>query len=915
MPANATFGELLRSLREGQGLTQQALGDRVGCSAITIRKLEGGERRPSVQMAELLAQRLGVPPADRTAFLETARAAPVPPRRQRTLSNLPAETSPLVGRASDLEAVQAGLREPGRQLLTITGPAGVGKTTLALAVGHACLGEFSDGVWFVPLATLADDQLVLSAIGETVGVRRRAHDQASSAAALTALLRKRKLLLILDNFEHVLAAGPSLPPVLAQCPGVRVLVTSRETTHLAMERRHHLAPLTFPGRGEPVGAEASYSAVDLFVACAKSAQPSFTLTSANAAVIGALCSRLDGLPLAIELVAPRVRILSPQQLLDRLTEDSGTLPIDMIANHASGLLGERHNALEDAMAWSYGLLSPTEKKIFRRLGVFTGTWSVESAEAVCQGGVSSPVEVWNALASLIDKSLVHQSEDEHGVRFSLLETVRDYARLELSREGETERVCGQHADHFLALAESASAQWMGAEEETWYRRLEFDLDNLRAALEWMITSGDGLGAARLTVALHRFWQVRGAFLEGHRWLTRVLAMDGSGAGQGPLRIPLEDAAGLMTLELGLPQVSEAHYRNALELSRARGDPLWTARTLSNLGRLAVHQHDPEGAEASLRESLAIFEELGDYKGTLVAQTNLSLVEADLGKFDQSAARMLNCLEGWRSIGWSTGVAVALTYLGAVQCAMGEYQAGNASLEEALDISRGIEAPQREVDVLTQLGIAALHQARFDDAKAHLDRAVMLSQELGTRWGVVEALSARALLEVLLEDESSEAHALAAEAMAREVGDRLAVAVCLHVQARAALQRSDASAAARRIGQSLRQHTDIQDAAGLLLVIETTAELASVRDDPESAARLLGSTHALRLALGIPRPPVFDERLRSMASATEAALGKSGFEAAWTAGGLLATEEAVALAEAIAASVLGSPDPSPAELAR
>lgn len=909
MPANATFGELLRAFRERQGLTQQALGDRVGCSAITIRKLEGGERRPSVQMAELLAQRLGVPPADRPAFLELARAAPAPQRKHRGITNLPDETSPLIGRAEAIEAVLADLRQPGTQLLTSTGPAGVGKTSLALAVGRASLSEFPDGVWFVPLASLADDQLVLSAIGETVGVRRRAHDQASSAAALTSFLRKRRLLLILDNFEHVLAAGPFLPPILAQCPGVKVLITSRETTHLAMERLHPLPPLTFPGPREEVGAKAAYSAVDLFVACAKSAQPSFSLTSANAAAIGALCSRLDGLPLAIELVAPRVRILSPQQLLDRLNGDSGALPIDVIADHGGGDHDERHSALESAMAWSYGLLSPTEKKIFRRLGVFTGTWSVESAEAICQGGVSSSVEVWNALASLIDKSLVHQSEDDSGVRFTLLETVRDYARLELGREGETERVCGQHADHFLALAEKASAQWMGAEEETWYRRLEVDLDNLRAALEWMITTGDGLGAARLAVALHRFWQVRAAFLEGHRWLTRVLSMDHTGAGRDLLRIQLEDAAGLMTLELGMPRESEAHYGNALELSRAQGDRLWTARTLSNLGRLAVHQRDSDRAEAALRESLASFEELEDRKGVLVAQTNLSLVEADLGNFDQSAARMLGCMEGWRSIGWSTGIAVALTYLGAVQCAMGDYRAGNASLEEALAITRSIEAPQREIDVLTQLGIAGLHQARFDDAKAHLDRAVALSQELGTRWGEVEALSARALLEVLLGDESAEAHALSAEALAREVGDRLAVAVCLHVQGRAALRRGDMNAAARRLGQGLRQHAEIRHPAGMLHIIETTAELALANDDSGSAARLLGSTKALRRAMRIPLPPVYEERLRLIASATEAGLGKTNFEAAWNAGGLVGIEEAVALAEAILAPVMATSHPS------
>jgi predicted ATPase/DNA-binding XRE family transcriptional regulator len=911
MPRVITFGERLRSLREQQGLTQQALGDQVGCSVITIRKLEAGERRPSVQMAELLARRLGVSSEELPSLLALARATPALPRRPRRLTNLPDETSPLIGRTREVEAVLTELRRPETQLLTITGPAGVGKTSLALAVGRTSLVDYPDGVWFIPLASLVDEQLVLSSISEAVGLRRQAHDQESSAAALTGFLRRRRLLLILDNFEHVLGAGPSLPPILAQCPGVRALITSRERTHLAMERLHRLTPLTFPGQGEGFEATDTYSAVNMFVACAQSAQPGFTLTPANATAIGALCSRLDGLPLAIELVAPRVRILSPHQLLERLTSESGRLQIEMIAHHGRPDHPERHSALEKAMAWSYGLLSPSEKAVFRRLGVFPGTWSVESTEAVCAGAVASPVDVWNALASLIDKSLVHQREDEDGVRFSLLETVRDYALLELGRAGEGEGIRSQHADHFLDLAVKAGAQWMGAEEETWYRRLEVELANLRAALDWMITSGDAVSAARMAIALHRFWQVRGAFLEGHRWLTRILATEPGGASQGPLQIQLEDAAGLMTLELGLPHQSQAHYARALALSRSQDDRQWTAWSLSNLGRLAVHQREPERAEASLRESLAIFEDLGDRKGILVAQTNLSLLEADLGKLDQSARRMQTCLEGWRSIGWSTGIAVALTYLGAALCAMGDYETGNANLEEALAITRAIEAPQREVDVLTNLGIAALHQARFGPAREFLDRAVSLSQELGSRWAEVEALTARCLLEHLQGDAGSEEHAVAAEALAREVGDRLCVAVCLHVQGRAALRRGDLNAAARRIGQSLRQHAEIRDLTGMLLVIETAAELALANQGLEQAARLLGRAHALRAALGIPLPPVYHGQLLSIVSGAKTRLSKSDLETAWTAGGPVTIEETLALTDTYLASMTGRHEGAPA----
>jgi tetratricopeptide (TPR) repeat protein len=386
-------------------------------------------------------------------------------------------------------------------------------------------------------------------------------------------------------------------------------------------------------------------------------------------------------------------------------------------------------------------------------------------------------------------------------------------------------------------------------------------------------------------------------------------MDPGDAAQGSLRIQLEDAAGLMTLELGMPRLSEAHYNNALALGRAQGDRLWTARSLSNLGRLAIHERDPLRAQAAIEESLAIFEELGDRRGVLVATTNMSLVEADLGNLRQSATRMQACVDGWRSMGWNVGIAVALTYLGAVQCAMGDYKAGNASLQEALAITRTIDAPQREVDALINLGIAALHQGRLVLAGKHLDRALALSQELGTRWSEIEAIAARSLLAEITGEAGAEDDARAAEAAARAIGDRLSVAVCLHVLGRAALRRGDLGAAATHIAEGLRQHVEIHNPAGVLLLIETAAELAAVNGDPETAARLFAGADGLRSTLEIPRAPVYHQPTRQAVTIARRRLGKPSFETGWKAGRSLTIDDAAALADRYLASVTGTNDPS------
>jgi len=496
------FGDLLRQLRNAAGLTQEDLAERAGLSSDTISLLERGEhRRPHRYTMQSLAEALGLSQRNRVRFETAARMPTVRAGAPRARpANLSLQLTPFIGREREVEEVKQRLLHPDVRLLTLTGPGGVGKTRLGLEVARQVMDQFEEGVCFVALAPISDPVLVPSAIAQALQIKQGAGQ--SVAEALEQYLRERQQLLLLDNFERLLEAGPPLARLLSDCPRLKVLVTSRGVLRLQGEHKYEVPTLTLPPAGyRPYLEVDRYEGIHLFAERARAARSEFRITTKNAPAVIELCRRLDGLPLAIELAAARVSLLPPEAMLARLGNKLALL------TGGARDLPDRQRTLRATLDWSYGLLNE-ERLLFARLAVFVGGWTLEGSEAVCD--VGDEVAVLQQISALVDKSLVQQRGSiQHEPRFTMLETVREYALERLEESGELERLRRRHASYFLELAEEEERASRGPLQRAWLDRLETEHDNLRASLEWSLTSqGDTELGLQLTGALSQFWYVR-----------------------------------------------------------------------------------------------------------------------------------------------------------------------------------------------------------------------------------------------------------------------------------------------------------------------------------------------------------------------------------------------------------------------
>jgi predicted ATPase/DNA-binding XRE family transcriptional regulator len=681
----SSFGALLRRYRESAGLTQEALAQRAGLSVRGISDLERGLRQaPRRDTVNLLAEALDLPMRQRALLSAAARpmtqGVRPPGDAASTPHNLPAQLTPLLGREREAQQAAELLGRANVRLLTLTGPGGVGKTRLALALAEGMLGHFEDGVYLAPLASLRDPALALESVADAVGLRVAPGQPL--AGQLHSLLRDRQTLLVFDNFEHVLAAAPQVAALLAACPQLKALVTSREPLKLSGEHELPVAPL------------AEDAAVQLFVERAQAARPDFTATLADQPLIASICQRVDRLPLAIELAASWVRVLPLAALLDRLERR-----LEVLSDGRRDA-PERQRTLRDAIAWSADLLPPPEQRLFRRLAVFVGGCALEAAETVCGAAANAENaengetgETLNGLARLVEKNLLRVETLPEGTRFTMLETIREYAHEQLALSGEAETLERRHAEYFARL--TAQLGWIGDDQDARDRRLERELPNARAALTWATQRREPEIGLKLATPLGRWWYSRGAFDEGEGWLRTLLALDTQpGVRRAPPHLRVSALYALILFALDRHQYAEAEAlaQEGLALARQHGDAARAGNMLAELGHVAEARGDLDAAMTYFEQGLAHYRQGGE--GGAIGRTMSSLGNLARAKGDYARAHdYLGQALAWaRARNFGFAIASALVSLGHVACEQADYAQATALYRESLTLYQTLRNP-------------------------------------------------------------------------------------------------------------------------------------------------------------------------------------------------------------------------------
>jgi predicted ATPase/DNA-binding SARP family transcriptional activator len=696
-----------------------------------------------------------------------------PPLRspQVPKSNLPVALTNLIGREREQAAVQALVASS--RLLTLVGAGGVGKTRLALAVADELVDQEPDGMWLVELAPLADPALVPGAVAQALALREE--PGRPILATLIDHLKDKRLLLVLDNCEHLVAACAALcAATLRSCPGLRILVTSREALGVAGEILWPVPPLTQPAAGAEARPEelGQVAAVALFVVRAQAVRPGFALTAANAGTVAQICRRLDGLPLAIELAAARLQALAIEEMAARLDNRFRLL------RRGDRTALPRHQSLQAVLDWSWDLLGAQEQALLRRLAVFAGGCTLSAAETVCADEALEADELLELLAGLVGKSLVGLHEAEHGARYGLLETVRQYAAMRLLDVGEDAAVRRRHLIWCVALAGEAASRLGGPDEGHWLDRLEPEHDNLRTALDWSLAVREHEEGMRLAAALGEFWRRRGHLSEGRRHLEALLEVGRDVS--LPTRARALHGAGILAYEQGDYAQARERYEEALEHYRARGDGRNIAAVLSSLGSVARAACDGRSARSCFEESLALFRELGDTGGAGRALGNLGSLALQDGDYGEARARFEECLALFRQCSDQRGLAIAVNNLGLVAFAQGDLAQACVWLEESLLLARAQGSPLAIALATSNLGEVVAAQGDAARARAYHVESLTLWHRLGTKGriaGSLEGLARLSALEHAVHDDEEVLLAArlcgAAEALRDAVGAPLA----------------------------------------------------------------------------------------------------------------------------------------------
>jgi predicted ATPase/transcriptional regulator with XRE-family HTH domain len=759
MEATITFGQLVKQRRKALSMTRVELAKLVSCSTVMITKIEGDERQPSIQIARLLARYLKISPKERSTFLNLARPnlsneqidEIVSPYSQSLYKStrlremkLRTPLTPLIGRAQEVAAICTLLLNPDIRLVTLTGTGGIGKTRLSLQVATELKGQFFHGCWFISLAALEESDLVIPTIARSLGIKE-AQAQALDEALMN-YLADTDILLVLDNFEQVSAAAEKVADLLAFAPRLKILATSRTVLHLSGEYEFVVPPLKFIDlRNSPPGEELMTSpAMALFVQRAQAVQANFTLNPENIRTVAKICSHLDGLPLAIELAASRIKFLTPAEVLARLEEPSpegGQL--DILAGGARDLPA-RQKTMRQTIDWSYNLLKEGEQSLFRHLAVFVGGCSPEAATAVCGNmttdimPLSLPAPAQHGLAdklgSLVEQSMLwHINTTEGEQRFGMIEALREYAlERQVARSKEWRTLRHRHASYFMVLAETAEPSFEGIGQEASLDQLETEHDNLLAALAWCYASeGEAEIGLRLAGALWQFWLIRGYVNEGRVWIARLLERANSVSEL--TRARALNGAGFLNWVWGDFELAKVLLDEALSIFQELDDKHGTAWVLNHLGHVARSQNKLTLAQDLVEESLSMFRKLGADSNIAWDLLNLGDILQAQNDETQATACFKESRDLFRKVNDHRGMAWVLDRLGQQAHAHHDHEQAITLFTESINIFRRIGDKRSAAWVLNHLGKVALVRGDFQQAELLLEESLALFREISWFW--------------------------------------------------------------------------------------------------------------------------------------------------------------------------------------
>lgn len=802
-----------------------------------------------------------------------------------TSARLPAPLTDIIGREREIEQCLALLSE-GR-LLTLTGPAGTGKTRLSIEVAARMENAFPDGVCYISLEALNEPDLVAPAIAHALEIVETASQPVIES--LKQALRTRQQLLILDNFEQVAPAASIVAALLAACPGLKILVTSRMPLHISGEQEFPIHPLTLPTAGVPVTASTLkvYSAVQLFVKRAQAVQPQFRLTDENAAAVASLCAKLDGLPLALELAAARIKLFSPQAMLARLTQQLDLLRGVQFDRPA------RHQTLRQAIDWSYDLLDDNQQQFFRCVTTFPGGFTLEAIRAVCSS-LDEP-KILDYLEALVEQSMLKRDDrfDEEP-RFYMLETLRTYGLERLEESSDAKEVRDAHLNYYITLAEKAEEELNGPDAARWLDRLEEEHNNFRAALAWAARSRNIEAELRLGAALSGFWATRGYLHEGQQRLEKMLTTLSTNV-SAAIRAKALNSLGILTFLLGDFRVAETVLEESLSLWQKVGDPEGIANVMNDLTWVALELSDSIKARKLADQTLVLSRRLNLTRSTAVSLYNLGWLESYAGRCRNACDALEESLSLYRSINDIRGEALTCLSLAWVETLKGRFDQASVYQESAREILHDVKDPLFGAWALFVRGLIHLEQGDFNPASDLLAQSISAWRTVGYRPGLGWALCTQSLVYIFQEKPDKSLECLQeADALYMILTCKWGISLMHYCLGLVAHLQGDLEKTLKHLNFSLNLRSKSDLYLSTVECLEALAGIYIERNYPELALRLLGASLAERERLEAPVPPRLLDRFELYHQELRSALEPETYEQTWAEGRSLTLDQTVAL---------------------